>query len=263
MTESFDISAALYDDVFTNSRIGKLQRNLVYNYLKKALPVDQKLDILEINCGTGQDAIWMANQGHRIIATDISSEMIVVANRKLTSASNPPEFRQLDINKLEETHFDNSFDLIFSDFGGLNCLSPAQLEKFFISAEKKLKPNGKIIGILMPKHCMLENLYFILKGNFRKAFRRNTDTVIIANVEGTNVKTWYYNPKDIIQKCNQHFKINKVKPIGIFIPPSYLEPFFKNKLRLLKVLQKLDSFFTRFSFLSKYSDHYIISLSKR
>lgn len=263
MTESFDISAPLYDDVFTNSHIGKLQRQLVHNFLKINLPKNQSLNVLEINCGTGHDALWLANQGHQIIATDISSEMISVATAKLVSNPNQPEFLQLDINKLEDTHFENSFDLIFSNFGGLNCLSPIQLEKFFISAEKKLKPNGKIIGVIMPKHCILENAYFIMKGNIKKAFRRNTDNVVVANADGTDVDTWYYNPKNIIKITNKLFVIDKVKPIGFCIPPSYLEPFFKNKLKFLKILRNLDTIFNSSSFLSKYSDHYLISLSKR
>ncbi|MHA7057565.1 class I SAM-dependent methyltransferase [Aquimarina sp. M1] len=263
MTESFDISASSYDNVFTNSHIGKLQRELVYNFLKNTLPENQKLDILEINCGTGHDAIWLTNQGHCLIATDISSEMISIATAKLTSTDNQPEFRQLDINKLDQTEFEHSFDLIFSDFGGLNCLSPTELENFFLSANKKLKPNGKIIGVIMPKYCIIENLYFMVKGNLKKAFRRNTNEVVIANVEGTAVKTWYYNPKHIIKKSNPLFKVNRIRPIGFFIPPSYLGPFFKNKKGLLKVLGCFDAIFKRFAFLSRYSDHYIISLSKR
>jgi len=263
MTESFDISASLYDDVFTNSHIGKLQRKLVHDFLINVLPKDQRLHILEINCGTGHDALWLANKGHHIIATDISSEMIRIAKSKATLNPNNLEFCQLDINKLGETHFDHSFDIIFSDFGGLNCLSPIQIDNFFIAAEKKLKPNGKIISIIMPKHCLLENSYFIIKGDFKKAFRRNTEKAVSANVEGTNVDTWYYNPKNITKASNTFFTINNVLPIGFLIPPSYLEPFFKNKLRLLKILQNIDMFFRRFSFLSKYSDHYLISLSKR
>ncbi|MBW1295773.1 class I SAM-dependent methyltransferase [Aquimarina litoralis] len=263
MNESFDISAASYDDVFTNSHIGKFQRKRVHDFLTSVFPKNQSLEILEINCGTGHDAIWLSNQGHRIIATDISEKMIAVANSKHITHDNKPEFRQLDINRLKETNFSNSFDLIFSDFGGLNCLSPTELENFFEAAAKKLKPNGKIIGVLMPKHCLMENLYFILRGDFNKAFRRNTKEPILANVENTLVKTWYYNPKDVKKNSYSYFRADKTKPIGFLIPPSYLENFFKNKLSILKVLNRLDAFLKNSAFLSSYSDHYIISLSKK
>ncbi|WP_299211997.1 class I SAM-dependent methyltransferase [uncultured Aquimarina sp.] len=263
MNESFDIAAVTYDSTFTHSKIGELQRNLVYHYLAEILPSNQDLDILEINCGTGHDAIWLANQGHRVIATDISSEMVSIAKSKRHSKNKNLEFRQLDINKLETFNSEHSFDLIFSDFGGLNCLSPNQLRHFFIAAEKKLKPNGSIIGVIMPKQCLMENIYFMMKGKFKQAFRRNTSNVVIANVDGGEVNTWYYNPKDIKKASTKLFNTNKLKPIGLWIPPSYLESFFRNKLGVLKILSSLDMLFRRFTFLSKYSDHYLISLVKK
>ncbi|WP_298311582.1 class I SAM-dependent methyltransferase [uncultured Aquimarina sp.] len=263
MNESFDIAAITYDSTFTHSKIGELQRNLVYGHLTEILPSNQELDILEINCGTGHDAIWLADQGHRVIATDISSEMISVAKSKQNGNDKHLEFLQLDINELETFNSDHSFDLIFSDFGGLNCLSPNQLNQFFITAEKKLKPNGSIIGVIMPKHCLMENIYFMMKNKFKQAFRRNTSDVVIANVDGTEVNTWYYNPKDIKKVSTKLFNTNSLKPIGLWIPPSYLESFFSNKLGVLKILSSLDMLFRRFAFLSKYSDHYLISLVKK
>lgn len=260
MNEAFDIAATMYDEVFTHSHIGKLQRKLVYSYVTKILSGQGNLDILEINCGTGHDAIWFANQGHRVIATDISSEMINVAKGKHSYDNDKLQFQQLDINHLDETKFDHSFDLIFSDFGGLNCLSSDQLDVFFKSAIKKLKPNGRIIGVIMPKHCWLESIYFICKGNLKKSFRRNTKNAVAANVDGNMVDTWYYNPKNIHALSKHNFVIETIKPIGFCIPPSYLESFFKNRVLVLRFLQNLDTVFKRFSFLSKYSDHYLISL---
>lgn len=263
MNETFDIAAITYDNVFTYSHIGKLQREIVHNFLTKTLPTNENLNILEINCGTGHDALWLANKGHHVIATDISSQMITIAKTKLNSNQNQLKFNQLDINLLDETHFDHSFDLIFSNFGGLNCLSPQQLHSFFNSAVKKLKPNGKIVGVIMPKHCLFESIYFILKRNFKNVFRRNTKKSIAVNVDGNIVETWYYNPKNIKKISDNEFQIKKVKPIGFFIPPSYLEPFFKNRLGILRTLNMFDGIVKHFSFLSKYSDHYLISLQSK
>lgn len=263
MNESFDISATSYDSVFTNSHIGRFQRKRVHDFLMTMFPTNKTLEILEINCGTGHDAIWLSTLGHRIIATDISTEMIAVANSKLTTKNNQPDFRQLDINSLDNIDFNTSFDIIFSDFGGLNCLSPLELENFFSAAAKKLKPNGKIVAVIMPKNCLMENLYFMIKGNFNKVFRRNTKKAVLVNVENTSVKTWYYNPIDIKKNSSSYFNINETKPIGFLIPPSYLESFFKNRLGLLKFLNRMDSFFKHNPFISHHSDHYIISLSKK
>lgn len=261
MNSAFDIAAVNYDNTFTNSNIGIMQRVVVHHFVKKILPKKPQ-HILEVNCGTGHDAIWLAEQGHQVLATDISNKMISIAKNKISDKANSLEFKKMDINKLESTSFPKKFDYVFSDFGGLNCLSPVELNLFFEAASKKIKPGGKIIAVIMPKNCVLETIYFLLKRDIKNAFRRNTNKAIKANVEGTLVNTWYYNPKHIENLSQKFFKIDQKNPIGICIPPSYLEPFFKNRLILLKILQKIDQVFRHFSFLSKYSDHYIISLSK-
>jgi len=112
----------------------------------------------------------------------------------------------------------------------------------------------------MPKNTLWERVYFILKLNFKKAFRRNTNDSLDANVENRNVKTWYYNPKDIKEISSNYFKVVKTKPIGFFIPPSYLENYFSRHKRFLSILDKLERTIGKFGFLSRFSDHYLIEL---
>jgi hypothetical protein len=51
-------------------------------------------------------------------------------------------------------------------------------------------------------------------------------------------------------------------PVGLFIPPSYLDPYFKNKGWILKILSFKEYLFGRFAFLADYGDHYLIHLQK-
>jgi ubiquinone/menaquinone biosynthesis C-methylase UbiE len=256
MKADFDQAAQNYDNYFTFSEIGKIQRNLVYQKLQKQLINIKK--IIEINCGTGEDAIWLAQQGFQVTATDISEIMIEIAQSK--SNVNHLTFKVLDINHLsEETE---NFDLLFSNFGGLNCLTKKELALFFNSAAKILKEKGKMSLVIMPKNTLWEQFYFVLKLDFKAAFRRKKE-VAFANVDGEKVATYYYNPKDIVTLSEINFEFLEVKPIGFFIPPSYLEPFFKNKKPVLNGLTFLENKIKNRSFLSKYADHYIITLQKR
>jgi ubiquinone/menaquinone biosynthesis C-methylase UbiE len=256
MRADFDQAAATYDNYFTFSEIGKKQRALVYEKLQKQLKDTNK--ILEINCGTGEDAIWLANQNFLVTATDISKNMIEIA--QLKSNVKNLTFKILDINTLsEETE---NFDMLFSNFGGLNCLTKKELALFFNSAAKILAEKGKMSLVIMPKNTIWEQFYFVLKLDFKAAFRRKKE-VAFANVDGEKVATYYYNPKDIVTLSETNFEFLEVKPIGFFIPPSYLEPFFKNKKSVLKGLTFLENKIKNRSFLSKYADHYIITLQKR
>lgn len=260
MHSDFDVAAAQYDDIFTYSNIGKAQRKLVFKYINPIIKQDKKLAILELNCGTGADAIEFAKLGHDVIATDISSGMIDVANAKPHPEN--VQFKVQDINTITKNTFNKQFDVIFSDFGGINCLSHEQLQTFFKNASDLLLPNGTLAIVLMPKNCLWERFYFTLKGDRKKATRRNTTESIVANVDGVGVDTWYYNPKDISAAAKNYFITKKVKPIGVTIPPSYLEQSFVAKFPILNIFKGIDAIVTASS-LAKYADHFLIVLEKR
>jgi ubiquinone/menaquinone biosynthesis C-methylase UbiE len=258
MKADFDIAAKNYDNSFTSSEIGKLQRNLVYYNLEKQL--QNTKTIFEINCGTGEDAIWLANKNFDVLATDISSQMIAVAKTK--SKKDNLKFEVADINSISEQYKNEKFDLLFSNFGGLNCLSNSEIRFFFENSSKIISEKGKLILVIMPKSTLWEQFYFLLKLDFKNAFRRKKE-MAIANVDGENVATYYFNPKDVVNLSKSNFEFISAKPVGFFVPPSYLEPFFKNKKGILNFLKALENKIKNWTFLSKYADHYIIILQKR
>lgn len=260
MNNGFNAAALSYDTDFTHSVIGKLQRQFVYRHLSEIIADNQFKSVLEINCGTGEDAIWLARQNFDVVATDISEKMIAVANNK--SKFKNLIFKKLNINDMSITFEKEKFDLIFSNFGGLNCLSEIELELFFKNAATLLTEKGKLVLIIMPKSTLWEQSYFLMKGKFKSVFRRKK-TGVIANVEGEKIITYYYNPKETKTLADYYFKFKQQNPIGFFIPPSYLESFFRNKSRLIAITTTLEKKITSSSFLAKYADHYLIAFEKK
>ena len=167
MKADFDAAALQYDKTFTNSIIGKLQRKYVYYHVSKLLIKSNFRHVLEINCGTGEDAIWLAQQNYKVFATDISEQMIAVARTK--SIAENPKFEVLNIEHLKTIIVEQPFDFIFSNFGGINCLQEAALKLLFENAHKILSEKGKIALVIMPKNTIWEQLYFFLKQNIFKA----------------------------------------------------------------------------------------------
>ncbi|AUC77153.1 class I SAM-dependent methyltransferase [Olleya sp. Bg11-27] len=257
MINDFDVAAKTYDSDFTFSKIGLAQRQIVYSNLSAIFKTKTKLNILELNCGTGYDALNFVKAGHQVIATDISEQMIRTANKKPKSEN--LTFKTLDITNLNTASFSNKFDVIFSDFGGFNCLTKNEIDNFLKISVKLLNPKGKIILVIMPKLCVWERIYFSIKIQFKKAKRRQTEHFTLANVNGQNVKTWYYNPKDIKVLAEKDFNINTIKPVGLSIPPSYLEHSIVSNTFVLGLFKRLDAVFTS-SKLAKYADHFLIEL---
>jgi len=253
--ENFDQAAEFYDNQFTNTKVGIAQREQVWKSISK-LKISTSAKVLEINCGTGEDAKRWKKRGNDILATDISPGMLAIAKQR--SPSIP--FQQLDINFIDQ--LEGTYDTIFSNFGGLNCLNPDGLESFLQQAKSKLNNNGNLILVIMGKKCMWDKLFLIMKGKWKERNRRNTSNALEVNVDGTSVKTWYYTPKEIMQLTGNDYYKTLLRPIGLFVPPSYLANYFEKKKGLLNFLRFLDKFLS-FPFLSNRADHYIISLKKK
>lgn len=263
MKAAFEDVAQRYDVTFTNTLTGRYQRAQVWQHLDEQLYGSDPKHILEVNCGTGEDAIYMAGQGHKVLATDVSAEMIQVARLKLTeevkSSVTFEQMNMLDINTIQPQRF----DVIFSNFGGLNCLSPNQLDGFLALIPKMLKPKGRFIAVVMPKFCLIESLYFFLKLDMTKVFRRNTKHYLNVQLLDETLPIWYYSPKQIRVKLSEDGTLVKQKGIGIFIPPSYLDAKFSKFRTLMRFFGKVDSILAKLSLTANFSDHFLIDIEMK
>lgn len=262
MPVGFDNIAATYDDGFVNTITGRMQRNIVWNYLDKCISRNKSLDILELNCGTGEDALWISSKGHNVLATDISEKMVKAAKAKalLKNVGDKLSFTTLDIANPSSYPNDKKFDLIFSNFGGLNCISPGKLVDIMPHIAGLINPGGKFIAVIMPKFCLWEWLYFSFKGRYSDAVRRSGIMPLSVNIEGNTVDTWYFSPSEIANTFSQEFKTINTFPLGFFLPPSYLENYFKKHTGLIGFLNVLEKLVNSISTLSSYSDHFIIEM---
>ena len=82
----------------------------------------------------------------------------------------------------------------------------------------------------------------------------------MASLQNSSVRTWYYSPREFKKLTEKKFNILDIRPVGIALPPSYLEHFFSTRKRSLNFLEKIENRLSRFSFLSGMADHYIIDL---
>lgn len=255
---SFDHYADRYDADFTFSAIGLLQRNQVY---KKLLPLlNKNINLLELNCGTGHDALTLIGEVNTILATDVSNAMIETCLFKTKDKIPHLEFKTLAIQQIKNDLSGANF--IFSNFGGLNCLAPFELKDFSIKCKVLMPTKSDLFFVVMGRKCFWERLYFFLKLDFSKVLRRRQKNGVNTVIKDNEFKTWYYSPKEISELFTPYFQEISCGPIGLFVPPSYLNPFFKNKKILLSFFELLDHFFCKFSLLANYGDHFYIHLKK-
>lgn len=254
----FDAHAADYDGVFTNTSIGIRQRAKVYSRVE-AIFLDEGASVLEINCGTGEDAHYFISKGVTWLPTDISKNMVHQANLKLKDQNAETIDAHAAIEKYGKYH-----NTIFSNFGGLNCLNDNELSNLFELSSRQQNPNSRFIAVIMPKFCFMEGLYHLSAFKWRKLFRRANKNGLLVNVQGSKVHTFYHRPSRVkAHLIKNDYDIELVKPIAVAIPPSYLSNKLTDGSILLRIFDALDRLLCRISGLSGVSDHFIIIAKKK
>jgi 2-polyprenyl-3-methyl-5-hydroxy-6-metoxy-1,4-benzoquinol methylase len=95
--------------------------------------------VLDIGCGAGTDAIYLASKGCKVTAIDVSHEAIRIAREMAEKAG--VEINFIAGNFLD-VEFDNeSFDFI-NDRGFFHHIDPSDREKVAIKIDNVLKSNG-------------------------------------------------------------------------------------------------------------------------
>lgn len=255
MSNEFDNWAKSYDDDFGENPIGQILRKKVQKELLHFF--SPKSTILEIGCGTGIDAVFLAQKGFTLTCSDPSEEMLKIVNSKLQNLQIQTIHAQADAltQKLDE-----KFDGAFSNFGALNCR--IDLKKLSETLSKNLNSKSYFVAVLMGNFCLWEILFYSLKFNFRRAFFRFGKNYKEVPLGKISVPTRYFFPKVFYQFFHKDFEIVKILPIGFLLPPPYLSYRFKPKSKILRFFSNLDRIFS-FQFLGNFSDHFLIVLQKK
>lgn len=258
---AFSKQSNIFDQLYEKNTIIHYKRERVRRHLLDYLP--DNAFILELNAGTGDDAIWLAKQGCTVHATDIAEGMQQMLKQKLASSgvSNRVTTEIKSFTELASLQTRGPYDHIFSNFAGLNCTG--ELQKVISSLPPLLKQGGIATLVILPSFCLWEFL-LLFKGKFRTAsrrfFARNGRR---ARVEGQYFTCWYYNPSKVIGYAKKEFEVLHVEGLCTLVPPSYIEGFAEKHpkwySRLVRWEEKLKTSWPWRSI----GDYYIITLRKK
>jgi ubiquinone/menaquinone biosynthesis C-methylase UbiE len=258
---AFSKQAPLFDELYAGDIIIQYKRKRVRDHVLQYLQPGS--NILELNAGTGDDAIFFAQQGHTVHATDISEIMqnMMKEKVKLNDLKSSISFELRSFTDLKNLFNRGPYDAIFSNFAGLNCTD--ELAKVLNSFNNLLRPGGIVTLVILPKFCLWEFL-LLFKGKVRTAFRRFTGNKgSKAHIEGEFFRCWYYNPSFVKKNLKDSFELLSVEGLCTLVPPSYIEKFAEKHLRAYRFLKKReDKWKSRWPW-KNIGDYYIISLRKK
>ncbi|HLH37754.1 MAG TPA: class I SAM-dependent methyltransferase [Bryobacteraceae bacterium] len=200
--QAFNALAASYDRCWTRAPIGRLQREAFWRHAAPYFTNARR--VLDLGCGTGEDALRLIRSGISVYAIDASPEMVSIARARGVDA------RVLAIEQAGSLN--ENFDVVLSNFGALNCV--ADLAK--IPFARLLKPGGYAVLCLLGRFCLWETIWFLLHADPRRAARRwrGRDTT------RGGFPIFYHRPR--AAQLSAELSLVAQAGIGLAVPPSYM-----------------------------------------
>ena len=173
-----------------------------FKYLKK----DQKFrvedrSILDLGCGTGRNANYLAERGNNVIGIEISKTAINLAKARAQDLNVLVDYRLADIGEPYQIE-DRSIDIIL-DVTSSNSLNEMGRENYLKETNRILKPGGYFFVRALAKdgNQNVKNLLKLSPG-------REYDTYFIKEIGLTER---VFSRADFIAMYSQYFKILKLE----------------------------------------------------
>ena len=196
---AYDAIAPRYDEMV---REDHWMRQLLWRRLVQM--VEPGARVLELGCGTGLDTLALARRGLRVVALDLSPEMIARLARKAEGAGLEGciEARVGDVGTLEAAPEDG-FDAVFSTFAALNTVAdPASVAA---AAARRLRSGGK----------MLVHLLAPAGAGHRHHDQTGEHT---ATISGWRVRHWVLPTAEVVAFFAPHFTLRRCYGLGFLWP---------------------------------------------
>lgn len=256
---AFSKQSVIFDQIDVENSIIGWMRSRIRNEVSSF--ITPGMQMLELNCGTGLDAMYFAGKGVKVHATDQSEGMLAAFQQKLSGSGLEDMIRieMCSFNELEKLKSHRDFDYVFSNFGGLNCTD--RLDKVLHDIDSLLKPGGRFTLVLMPRVCPWE-LLMLFRGYFKTAFRRLRASGASAQVEGMPFQCYYYDPSFVFRHCAASYRLLSLKALSLAVPPPYIEGFKEKHPALFRKLESVENILhNRWPF-NRWGDHYMITMEK-
>ena len=242
--EAFDATAAVFDARFGGWASVAAQRRAVQRLLLDAFPPGAHL--LELGGGTGEDAVFLAERGRRVLLTDGAPSMVAEAAARVQRAglADRIETRTLLLEEIEGFAHEwrraggAAFDGAYSNFAALNCVP--DLAPVARGLAALLRPGAPAVLVIFGPLPPGEILVQLVRGDVRAAFRRLSRGAVPARLGGRHFEVWYPWPRRVARAFAPWFRLRRMRGVGVFVPPSAAEPWISRHPRLLALLDALD-----------------------
>lgn len=259
--EAFDSVAADYDGPRGNNAAIQDMRAEMWRWLDRLFAPGSRL--IDLGCGTGLDAVRMAQQGHSVAATDWSPQMVERTRARAADAGLGAQVQALRVGAHELQRLDGagSFDGAYSNLGPLNCVpDPGAVAR---ECARLLRPGGTLVFTVIGRVCPWEILHYARQRRWARIGVRFARGLVPVGMNQRTIWTRYFTPGEFYAAFEEHFTLEHVRGICVFAPPPYLGWLKERHPRWHERLWRLDRRIAGWPLLRGIGDHFLIVLRKR
>lgn len=257
---AFDALAADYDREEAANPIRQLMRRRSLAILESTFP--RGATLLDVGCGTGTEAIWLAERGRTMFAVDSSPQMLEILSTRAATANLHVSTRLLragDLLTLANEVGKGSFDGAYSSFGALN--TEPDLEPPLTALAHLVRPGGSIVLSFMNRWCIAEMALLVAGGRARHALRRARSSLrVTVGSSFTDVR--YPSWRQLRRALRARFRVVSVQALPLLLVP-YAWPAFSRHHRLYKAVGRLDAILAPRRPFAWLGDHLVVVAERR
>lgn len=257
---AFDEVAADYDAREADNPIMQLMRTRSLAMLDSAFP--QGSTLLDVGCGTGTEAMWLAKRGRTVFAVDSSPQMLKVLSQRAAAGGllvSSKLLRAGDLASLLDVRGYASFDGAYSSFGALN--TEPELGPTVAALSRLVRPGGRIVLSVMNRWCAAEIALLAASGRASEAFRRTRQSILVgvgSAFTGVTYPSW----PQLRRALDPEFRVLTVQALPLLLVPGAW-PALAPHGRTYRVLCRLDAILAPRRPFSWLGDHLFVVAERR
>jgi SAM-dependent methyltransferase len=259
--QAFDSVAADYDGPRGNNSLIQDMRQEMWCWLDASFP--RAGHLLELGCGTGLDAIRMAERGHHITATDWSSLMAsrTLARAERAGVSERVQALALGAHELDQLERSTLYDGAYSNLGPLNCLP--DLRAVSRECARLIRPGGRMVFSVIGRWCPWEIAHYARRGDWTRIGVRFARGMVPVRMNGRTVWTSYWTPRAFYRAFAGEFTLEHCRGICLLAPPPYLTWVKERYPDWYQRLWRWDRRIAGLPVLRLLGDHFLIVMARR